>query len=102
VDEDSLGPSDVFARAAGGQASVVLNQEIRMPIYRWLRGVGFVDAGNVFATPSSIDLRQLTGAVGGGLRIATPFALLRVDYGRVVFGTPAGSARWTFGIGQTF
>ena len=49
VVEDSLGPRDFFFdEPTGGKAMVVLNQEVRVPIYRWVRGVGFVDAGNVF------------------------------------------------------
>ena len=101
VDEDSLGPRNVFG-VSGGQALLLFNQEARFPVYRWVRGVGFFDAGNVFETPSALDLRKLTGAAGAGIRIATPFALLRIDYGRVLFGGPERAGRWTFGIGHTF
>ena len=34
----------------GGRALLVFNEELRFPIYRWLRGVGFVDVGNVYPT----------------------------------------------------
>jgi outer membrane protein insertion porin family len=83
---------------------LVLNQEARVPIYRWIGGVAFVDAGNVFARPRDLSLRQLVGSVGVGLRVDTPFALLRADYGKPVWPESArgGSGRWTFGIGQTF
>jgi outer membrane protein assembly factor BamA len=100
--EDGLGERDFFGGPAGGRALVVLNQELRFPVYRWVRGVGFVDAGNVFASPSAIDLGQLTGSVGAGLRITTPFALLRADYARVLSGPSAATGRWTFGIGHAF
>jgi outer membrane protein assembly factor BamA len=65
--------------------------------------VGFVDAGNVFEQPSTIDLRDLVGSFGGGVRLTTPFALLRADVARL-WSPEAGqpSARWTFGIGHTF
>jgi outer membrane protein insertion porin family len=103
VADESLGARDVLGDPAGGEALVVLNQEVRFPIYRWLRGVGFVDAGNVFATPSAIGLRSLTGSLGVGLRLATPVALLRVDYGRTAWpGAQPSSSRWVFGIGQAF
>jgi outer membrane protein assembly factor BamA len=100
--EEGLGERDIFGGAAGGRALVVLNQEVRFPVYRWVRGVGFVDAGSVFASPSAIDLGQLTGSVGAGLRITTPFALLRADYARVLSGPSAATGRWTFGIGHAF
>ena len=50
VDENSLGPRDFFG-PAGGQAMLVLNQEARVPIYKWLGGVAFIDAGNIFTQP---------------------------------------------------
>jgi outer membrane protein assembly factor BamA len=105
VPENSLGPRSIFdpSEPAGGQAMVVLNQEMRMPIYRWVRGVAFVDAGNVFAKPRDTSLRDMVGSIGFGLRVSTPFALLRVDFGRVVWGMQQPpSGRWTFGIGQIF
>ena len=46
--EDDLGPRSVFDDADGGEALLVFNEELRFPVYRWLRGVGFVDAGNVY------------------------------------------------------
>jgi outer membrane protein insertion porin family len=104
VAEDSLGPIDpFFGEPEGGRLLLVLNQEARLPIYRWVRGVAFVDAGNVFETPRAASLRDLVGSLGLGVRLATPFALLRVDFAQPVWGAPAGSSgRWIFGIGQAF
>lgn len=103
VAEDGLGPVDFLGFPIGGRALVVLNQEVRFPLYRWLRGVGFVDAGNVFNTPADVSLGDLTASVGVGLRLATPFALLRVDYARLWSPRPGDRpGRWTFGIGQAF
>jgi outer membrane protein assembly factor BamA len=102
VMEDSLGEHDFFG-PAGGQMLTIFNQEARLPIYRWLRGVGFVDAGNVFTRPRDASLRDLVGSMGFGLRLASPFALLRLDYARPVWGQPEGSSgRWSFGIGHAF
>ena len=76
---------------------------MRLPIYRWVRGVGFVDAGNVFRRPRDASLRDLVGSIGFGLRLATPFALLRVDFAKPVWRAPAeSSGRWVFGIGHAF
>jgi len=103
VDENSLGPRDFFGDPAGGEGMLVLNQEARVPIYKWLGGVAFIDAGNIFKQPSDLKLNALTGSIGFGVRLSTPFALLRADYGKVVWpGTARGSGRWTFGVGQAF
>ncbi len=32
----------------GGDRLLILNQEVRFPIYRWMNGVAFADAGNIF------------------------------------------------------
>ena len=110
IDEDALGQRDVFGDPAGGEAMLVLNQEARVPIYKWLRGVAFIDAGNVFRQPRNLKLNNLTGSIGFGLRVSTPFALLRADYGRVEWlgattprtGSSLRPGQWVFGIGQAF
>jgi outer membrane protein assembly factor BamA len=52
---------------------------------------------------SGVRLRELVGSTGFGLRVVTPFALFRVDYGKTIWNQPEDtSGRWTFGIGQTF
>jgi len=104
VGEDSLGERDFFGDPRGGQALLVLNQEARVPIYKWVRAVGFVDAGNVFARAADLTFGDLVGSIGVGLRIATPFALLRADYARPVGAGPLErrSGRFIFGIGHAF
>lgn len=95
--EDSLGPKNILG-AQGGDSLVLLNQEIRAPLYKWLRGVAFIDAGNVFPghRPSFSGLEV---GYGVGIRLHTPFSIVRLD-----MGVPArsGSKRWYFGIGQIF
>jgi outer membrane protein assembly factor BamA len=101
--DESLGPRDVFGIPEGGEALVLLNQEVRFPIYGWLRGVTFLDAGNVFARPSAIDLGKLDVGAGVGLRVATPYLLVRVDFGVPLSrGLGFKDGRWYFSIGQAF
>jgi outer membrane protein assembly complex protein YaeT len=102
VAEESLGGRDFFGDPTGGQVMLVFNQEVRVPLYRWVRGVGFVDAGNVFARPRDVKASDLVGSVGAGLRVMTPFALLRVDFAKTAWGAEGTSGRWTFGIGHAF
>jgi outer membrane protein insertion porin family len=103
VPENGLGPRDFFGGASGGKLMIVLNQETRFPIYRWLRGVAFVDAGNVFAERGDASLSDLVGSLGLGLRLSTPLALLRVDFARTAWGIDTStSGRWIVGIGHAF
>jgi outer membrane protein insertion porin family len=103
VPEDSLGGVDFLGDPIGGGGLLTLNQEMRFPVYRWLRGVVFVDTGNVFPEVSDVRFGDLVGSTGFGLRLVTPFALFRVDYGKTIWNRPvADSGRWVFGIGQTF
>ena len=101
--QDGLGPVGFFGDPAGGSASVVLNQEVRFPLWRMFCGAGFIDAGNVFASVADVSLRGLQVGTGLGLRADTPVGLLRVDYG-VPLSRADGDplARWFFSIGQAF
>ena len=99
---DVLSPS-VLGTAVGGNALVVLNGEARFPLFKFVRGVAFVDAGRAFDEVSRISLRDLSASSGFGLRVQTPVVLLRVDYG-VPFEVSVGPrrGRWFFSIGQMF
>lgn len=61
-------------------------RSLRFPLYKWIRGVGFVDAGNVFPRLGELSLADLAHGAGLGLRIDTPFGLARIDYGLPLTG----------------
>lgn len=101
--EDSLGPTDFFGVAVGGEALLILNQEARFPVFRMVRGVAFFDAGNAFSSPRDISLKDLRMGVGLGIRVDTPFMLLRADYGaRIRRASREPFGRWFFSIGHAF
>jgi outer membrane protein assembly factor BamA len=103
VAEDSVRGVDFLGNPIGGKGLLTLNQEMRFPVYRWLRGVAFVDSGNVFEEATAVRLRELVGSAGVGVRFVTPLVLLRVDYGKTIWNKPVSdTGRWVFGIGQTF
>ncbi len=77
--QDDLGPRSIFGDASGGRALFIGNGELRFPIHRWLRGVGFVDLGNVYETVGDITLTNLQVGTGAGIRLDTPIGLLRLD-----------------------
>jgi outer membrane protein assembly factor BamA len=100
--DDVLSPSDFFG-PSGGNALLVLNQELRFPIFKWVRGVAFFDAGRAFDTPGQIRLLDLAASAGFGWRVQTPVVLLRLDAG-IPFDSTFGPRRprWFFSVGQTF
>jgi outer membrane protein assembly factor BamA len=105
--EDALGPGKPF-ELPGGDALLNFNAEMRFPVRGWVQGVAFVDAGNVFEKRSDVSFRDLAFGYGVGLRLASPFVMLRVDFGvpgRTIGGRPANqwsSGRWYFGLGHIF
>jgi outer membrane protein insertion porin family len=105
--EDSLGPRDSLGVPSGGDKLIVLNQEARFPVYRWVHAVGFIDAGSVFANDEPFDFGGLNVGYGVGLRLDTPLGLLRADVGfpRSLLPTSRSTTtkpRWYFGFGHVF
>jgi len=103
---DSLGPRAVLTDgrvvAAGGEAVLVLNQELRFQHASGMGAAFFWDAGNIFARGSELgfDLRH---ALGFGLRYDSPVGLLRVDLGFPLNRKPGErSYQVWFGLGQAF
>ena len=79
--------------SVGGNAVVILNAELRRAltsISNNLVLVGFVDGGNVFPHAADLDLGQIRGAAGFGVRYDSPIGPLRLDFGfkfdRLVIG----------------
>jgi outer membrane protein insertion porin family len=80
---DALGRPDTIVDGFpnGGNGLVIFNAELRMPVWSAIGVVGFVDSGNVFASASDVNLGDLRGAVGFGLRIKSPVGPIRIDLG---------------------
>ena len=104
--QDSLSAYQLLGSPIGGSKLLVVNEEVRIPLFWLLSGAAFVDAGNTFADKDGINLSDLAVGVGFGLRIRTPLAPVRIDVGFPVAGrtgnTSATSARWHFSIGHIF
>jgi len=91
----------------GGNATVILNAELRAPVWRDVGAAFFVDAGNVFASTTDFDLTNLLGAVGFGLRYRSPIGPIRLDLGfkldrRELGGKLESRTALHFSIGQAF
>jgi translocation and assembly module TamA len=102
-DDDALTPGYVHGLPAGGKALLVLNQELRLPLWRRVGAVVFVDAGNTFTDLSALQLRALKVGTGAGLRLDASVAVLRLDIGLPVAREPGQKRmRWYVSIGQAF
>src|SRR6185369_16227419 len=102
-EQDGIGPRLPTGGAAGGDALLILNEEMRFPLFSILDGVGFVDVGNVYPTIGDFSFTGIRKAAGMGLRIRTPYFLIRFDYGIKLDRKPGEPrARPFFSIGQTF
>ena len=101
--ENALGPRLVDGTPAGGEATVVLNTELRFPLVSIVDGVGFVDIGGVTGRLNAWRMSDVRETAGVGVRVRTPWFLLRGDYGFVLDGRPGESrSRVFFSIGQAF
>ena len=99
---NEVGPRGFFGEPVGGEAVVLMNQELRYHHRSGLGLVGFYDTGNVFPTVDSMRL-DFRHTLGAGLRWASPIGLLRVDLGIPVDREPEEKGyRLFFGVGQAF
>jgi outer membrane protein assembly complex protein YaeT len=102
-EQDGIGPRNVIGEPAGGQALFLLNNEIRFPLISIFDGVGFLDIGNVYTTVRDFNPFDARSSGGFGLRIRTPYFLLRADYGLKLDRRPEeGRGQFFFSIGQAF
>jgi outer membrane protein insertion porin family len=88
----------------GGNGLLVIQNELRFPLYKVLEGTVFSDTGNVFRRVRDMKPGELTETLGLGLRVKTPIGPVRMDVGFLVWNKPEGLAghRFHFTIGQTF
>jgi outer membrane protein assembly complex protein YaeT len=65
----------------GGATSFDFSTEVRVPIWKNLGGVLFLDGGNVWDAPWDFKFSDMRYDVGPGLRYATPIGPIRIDLG---------------------
>jgi outer membrane protein assembly factor BamA len=81
---DSVGAPSTLAADGfphGGDAEIILNAELRMPVKGPIGAVMFVDGGNVFSRVSDLNMGELRWSVGFGGRYVSPIGPLRLDIG---------------------
>ncbi len=83
-DTDTLGiPGQTLINGSpvGGNALLLLNLEYRHRMIGQFFIAGFVDAGNVWASASNVELGDIRVGAGLGLQYMTPAGALRAEYG---------------------
>jgi outer membrane protein assembly factor BamA len=106
-----VSPLSASGEPVGGKSMVTATGEVRFRLLPRLSGAFFVEAGNVWQDSWAVHLDDLLYDLGPGLRLQTPFGLIRVDFGYQlktleglrIEGQPQKS-RWRFnmGIGEAF
>ncbi|MDP6374192.1 MAG: BamA/TamA family outer membrane protein [Vicinamibacterales bacterium] len=92
----------------GGNGMIIINNELRFPVWGGVGAVAFLDLGNVFTRVSDMRLGGLRGGAGFGVRYQSPIGPIRVDLGfkldRQEFdnGTREGLTALHVSIGQAF
>lgn len=107
---DTVGAPDTISDEGfptGGNAVVILNAELRVPVWKDVGTALFVDGGNVFRRVTHFDLGELRGAVGFGLRYDSPIGPVRLDLGfkldrRFINERLEPRTGWHFSIGHIF
>jgi outer membrane protein assembly factor BamA len=102
IDPDTGEPTGDVA-FLGGQAVVIMNQELRFPIYKLLHGGAYFDIGEVYPKVSEIRLSDLRLTAGAGLRVVLPFGPLRFDWAEVLNPRQEDRiSRFQFSFGYAF
>ena len=106
-----ISPLSTSGYPVGGTSLVAASSELRVSATDKLGVIGFVDAGNVWASATVLRPTDLRVAIGPGLRYATPIGPLRLDFGYqlnpipglLIDGAPQNH-RWRlhFSLGQAF
>ncbi len=101
---DYLGPRNQAGDPLGGEALLEGSLEARLPLYKDLHALAFLDFGNVFLKIRHLNLGQLKYASGFGLRYHTPFGPVGLDVGFPLnpIDPRRDDYRLHFTIGQTF
>jgi len=104
-DESTISPTG-FPK--GGNGVIILNSELRVAVTGRIQGVGFVDAGNVVARASDLDLFDLRTTAGFGVRVRSPIGPIRLDLGFKLDRRELSPGRlerrsiWHISLGQAF
>jgi len=99
-----VGPEDRNEDVYGGQSMMLANIEVSHPIWRFIRGAAFMDAGTAWKDPWDMDFSKMNMGVGWGIRLKLPQfqAPIKLDLAYPVVNNQDGvdsKLRFSFNLG---
>ncbi len=103
----SIAPTDKNGDPVGGQTLLLLTATMTHPIYKFVRGAIFIDAGNSWANSFSMNFGKMNLGAGYGLRIKVPYlqAPIQLDLAYPIVSSVDGLSkklRFHFNMGFTW
>ena len=103
----SVSPVDVNDDPIGGQTMLLATATMTHPIYKFVRGAIFVDAGAAWENSFSMDFGKMNLGAGYGLRIKVPYlqAPIQLDLAYPIVSNVDGlsqKVRFHFNMGFTW
>jgi outer membrane protein insertion porin family len=92
----------------GGHALLLMNGEVRVPVWGDIGAAVFLEGGNVFNRVTEFDFGELRGSAGFGIRYRSPIGPIRFDIGfkidrrETLSGELERRPAFHFAIGQVF
>ncbi len=99
-----VGPEDSAEHVYGGQSMILANIEVSHPIWRFIRGAFFMDAGTAWKDPWNLDFSKMNMGVGWGVRLKLPQfqAPIKLDLAYPIINNQDGvdsKLRFSFNLG---
>lgn len=103
----SVSPTDVNDDPVGGQTMLLATATMTHPIYKFVRGAIFVDAGAAWKNSFQMDMGKMNLGAGYGLRIKVPYlqAPIQLDLAYPIVSNVDGlerKVRFHFNMGFTW
>ncbi len=95
---DLVGVADDRLIPKGMLTRILINFEVRFPIYKLIGGEVFIDGGQLTDKSNSISFNNIRWGKGFGVTIKTPFGPVRLDYSNPFNNSSFGDGKLNLGL----
>ena len=95
---DLVGVADDRIIPKGMLTRILINFEVRFPIYKLIGGEVFIDGGQLTDKSNSISFNNIRWGKGFGVTIKTPFGPVRLDYSNPFNNSSFGDGKLNLGL----
>ena len=95
---DLVGVADDRIIPKGMLTRILINFELRFPIYKLIGGEVFIDGGQLTDKSNSISFNNIRWGKGFGITIKTPFGPVRLDYANPFNNSSFGDGKLNLGL----